>query len=312
MARQGSSEFINLTLTEFLMVIIFILITLLFYTFKKNTPVPDDMQLTPREVSQLAANATMLNKKLFHETTSANATKNQIFQLFDNMENALSSPQSQDILETTPLPEVWDTMIGMERKTADLKNQIKALAQAIEDLDDRKSIEDMVKEKVRLENKLKTLKKKQALYEPLHDEFGAETPQSLTGKVFDMKGQFVDLLTRSKRQGVGDPLCWPGADGEKEFLFSIAILESGRFKVTPIYPDHREQYLRDMGYTLPRKTLSLSVQQFKRHMQRFWTYGQKNHGCRFFVQIKDETTTKERWKYGLALVENYFYKKEIR
>ncbi|QJB55631.1 hypothetical protein [Pseudodesulfovibrio sp. zrk46] len=310
MARRGSSEFINLTLTEFLMVIIFILITLLFYTFQKYLPENHDSTLTPKESELVEGNATLFAETLFHVDTADNATEKPIFQFIDEMEKLLADPDVRQGFETTPLPEIWDTLEAMEEEEAYLRKTIDTLKQAIKDAKGE-TLEQLVREKTRLTKKLGTVTKELKKYEPLHAELGTKTPAAALRKVRDREGQMADLAERARKQGIGSPLCWSTKDMPKEYLFSIDIMENGMFRVTPIQPEHRNEALRELGYPFANKTVYLTMQGFKEQMQRFWDYGMRDNNCRFMVKVRDLTTTKERWKQGLGLVENYFYKLEV-
>lgn len=312
MARRGSSDFVNLTLTEFLMVIIFLLIILLFYTFEQNEPVTTDVQLSPQEIALIEANATRFTMEFFHEDTLQNATEKQIFQFIEKMNNALDNPATQAIIQETPLPELWDTIEKVRREAVQLKQQIHELTKVVKTLDDKKAIEKLVTEKIRLEGRLGQVQKELGRFDPLIKVFSATSNQEAVTRALTMHGQYKNLVKRADKQGIGSPLCWAEVGGEIEYLFSIAILESGMFHVTPIYPDYREPDLRTIGYTTSKEPRTLTESQFKARMQAFWDYGQRRpDDCRFFVKVQDKTQTKQRWKHGLALVENYFYKAEL-
>lgn len=312
MAKRGSSEFINLTLTEFLMVIIFVLITLLFHTFEQNKPVPVENRLTPKEVAQIESDAARLSRELFHENTARNTKKKQIVQFLEKMDKALSTPEAQASLKDTSLPEIWNTLTAGQLEIADLEKQIMELAETVGNEDIGKAVRTLTEKTVKLENKLAETHNKLSHYDPLLAEFEASTHIGLVKKIQNQSGQFKNLIERAERQGIGNPLCWANAEGEKEFLFSIAILESGMFRVTPIYPQHRELDLQGIGYQYPEKIRTFTQHQFKKQMRPFWNYGQRNNACRFFVKVEDLTLTKASWKRGLALVESYFYKMEVR
>lgn len=311
MSRRGSSEFVNLTLTEFLMVIIFLLIILLFYTFEQNNPAQTDVQLTPHEIARIEDSATEFNKELFHEDTSDDTTKKQIFLFIEKMNEALDNPATQAIHKKSTLPEIWNDIEAMKRESVQLKEKIHELGQAIKNLDDRKAIKNLVNEKVGLEKRLGEVQKELDKYAPLAKEFSASSPEEVVKGALTMRGRYINLVARADKQGVGNPLCWTDTKGEIEYVFSIAILENGTFRVTPIYPPYREADLRDIGYANPKRTRTLNEHEFKNQMQAFWNYGQRTNTCRFFVKVQDKTKSKERWKHGLSLVENYFYKAEI-
>lgn len=311
MARRSSSEFVNLTLTEFLMVVIFILITLLFYSFQKSEAVDTDVLLTPEESELIAANATRLNQELFGDDDATATPTEQVISFFENMEKALAEPGAAMVLEETSLPEIWDTLITTERRKNELQSKVTELTEAVKSQADRKYIDKLASEKAKAEVELARIEKVQKKFEQLYAKYKVKTPEEFTRKALDVLAQHRDLTERAKREGIGAPLCWVGQGGGREFLFSIAVLEEGTFLLTPIYPESREADIKSIGYGWGRLPRTLSVQQFKKEMQAFWDYGQKNYGCRFFVKVQDKTKSKERWKYGLALVENYFYKQEI-
>lgn len=344
MARQGSKEFINLTLTEFLMVIIFVLITLLFSTFKDDDSRRVDTRLTSREVLDMASNSTRFSDKLFHEDTSGESPKQQIRRFYEAMRHMLEPPKVQAVLEEEPLPEHWDTLESIKAEAAEQQRRIAQLETVLKDLGG-KSVKDLSREKQRLEaavkaalkekgellrqidrfkkaqaavdrelkaaqKKVKRAEQAQKAVAEMHKELDTSTPPQLVKKFKERQGRYKNLKERADKQGVGNPLCWTD-DGEAEYLFSIAILESGMFRVKGIYPDRRAKELRTMGWSYARQERIMTWQQFKEWMDVFWNYGQRNDRCRFMVKVQDRTKTKRRWKDGLALVENYFYKLEI-
>jgi hypothetical protein len=120
------------------------------------------------------------------------------------------------------------------------------------------------------------------------------------------------LLKRAEKNGFGNPLCWADPKGKIEYLFLIEVLENGMFHVLNIMPKYREKELKKIGYKHTQKSRVLDYNEFKNQMNVFWDYGQRNDSCRFFVKVKDKTKTKKRWKEGLSLIENFFYKNVVR
>ncbi len=120
--------------------------------------------------------------------------------------------------------------------------------------------------------------------------------------------------------GVGIELqsCWKRADGKPLPVYRIDIRDNA-FGVEPAWTDAGAQWpdsfasaMKDFPAAPVSGATPLTQDAFAAVMQPYYDFGTAaNRNCRFFVDVTDNTTTKEAWKAGLARVERYFYKRLI-
>lgn len=129
----------------------------------------------------------------------------------------------------------------------------------------------------------------------------------------DLRGQVAFLKRRLDARGGRDyPPCWADENGKVEFLFAIE-LRSDSVRLTPAWPAKREADAQ----ALPGITAALAeAHAYSRFpaaiMGAFnWSKAQDPE-CRHYVQLKSSIQDAVQSDRARLMVENYFYKVEMR
>ncbi len=120
-----------------------------------------------------------------------------------------------------------------------------------------------------------------------------------------------DNLMRRGR-GVEYPSCWTTPAGETEYIFDVTIRDSG-VVVRDIAPvSRKDDQAQKLVDDFPRDT-EIAETKFRSGTARLNAWSRANE-CRFFVNLRDETGehNKERYKTLIRLIEEHFYKRELR
>lgn len=124
--------------------------------------------------------------------------------------------------------------------------------------------------------------------------------------------QLPPVVSKGGR-GIELASCWE--DGGKIVSVYRVEIRDGSFAVSPTWRNPIARSWpsgREMDELEPITTpTTLDSEAFRKTMHPYYVHGVQGRNCRFFVDVVDRTTSKESWKGGLALVERYFYKRQL-
>ena len=118
-----------------------------------------------------------------------------------------------------------------------------------------------------------------------------------------------NLQERAKKAGIGFPPCWVDENGKPEYIF-VVKLEENRLSVTPAWPSHRANDVKEVTGAINLVRFDLMPETFRKLARPIleWSMRQEPE-CRHFVRIDDGAPiSKGEFKAKLLLVEDYFYK----
>lgn len=142
---------------------------------------------------------------------------------------------------------------------------------------------------------------------------GGVTPGGLQKENSDLRGQVAFLKKRLDARGGRDyPPCWADESGKVEFLYAIE-LRADSVVVTPAWPANRDADAKG----LPGLSATLAephpYSKFVSAIQGVfnWSKAQTTE-CRHYVQLKSLIPDAVQSDRARLMVENYFYKVEVR
>ena len=112
----------------------------------------------------------------------------------------------------------------------------------------------------------------------------------------------------AKRTGGGRdvPSCFVGPDNRIQYLYEILIREKD-LRVSPLWDESRASLVGAIPGAAELVSSSLSLDEFVKKAMPVYDWSVEQ-GCRFYVRVKDETTSKAEFKEKLRAVEAFFYK----
>jgi uncharacterized coiled-coil DUF342 family protein len=210
-----------------------------------------------------------------------------------------------------------DSLIADSKPTREQFNK-----EAIERVKQAISITDALKKqiKVQLEQDLDFGKEEQAIQDivaaakKFSDLVVTNSNQEPVKKEnADLRGQVAFLKKKLESRGGRDyPPCWADEKtGKVEFLFSIDVTPEN-IVVVPAWPSNRESDARSLPGLL--EILSSSPLSNVNFVQRVQGIYKKSQGeqCRHYVQLKSSIADAVKSDRARLMIENYFYKVEIR
>lgn len=129
----------------------------------------------------------------------------------------------------------------------------------------------------------------------------------------DLRGQVAFLRNKLARGGLDHPPCWADESGKVEFLFNIEMKE-GTFAVAPAWPPRRESDAKALpGIADLMSGQPVAAGDFARRVQGIFDASRKSDPqCRHYVQIRSLIGDAVQSDRARLLVENFFYKSEVR
>lgn len=130
------------------------------------------------------------------------------------------------------------------------------------------------------------------------------------------KPDTVPIAAPQSEPGRGPRACWMRS-GSMIATYRITVRDDG-FAFAPAWEDDSEgawpaefdQVMEGFRGTPLNAQALVSRADFKKIMRPYFNYGMKQEAhCRFLVSVTNQTSSKEAWQSGLALVERYFFKK---
>lgn len=138
-------------------------------------------------------------------------------------------------------------------------------------------------------------------------------PERIKKENSDLRGQVAFLKNRLDARGGRDyPPCWADESGKVEFLFSVDV-KPDSIVVNPAWPPRRDDAARalpgmDDVLAGPHSNLT-----FVNRIQGLFNWSKnQDPECRHYVQLKSSISDAVQSDRARLMVENYFYKTEIR
>jgi|GEM_PF-1601862 len=276
---QKDKFLLNVTLTE-LTFIIFLIFILLFsrkvFSLTKNV---DTVNKTNEELSQRLEEA---NKNYINSLTQTELHRKTIDELSKN---------NDDLFKKLTLQE------SSVKKCEEFMNQFHEGDMSFTRLFDNEELLSEIKElkqnKSQLESKLKE-------FEKLGDCELA---------VNEAKSREKNLR---RRCGNDWPACWSDSEGRQEFIYAVTLNEND-LTVEGIWPSHRNDDIEFIPNAKALPSNSMSLSDFGKNAEPILNWS-KEKECRHYVKIIDNTapTSKVKYKRMKKIVEDYFYKFDVR
>ncbi len=276
---QKDKFLLNVTLTE-LTFIIFLIFILLFsrkvFSLTKNV---DTVNKTNEELSQRLEEA---NKNYINSLTQTELQRKTIDELSKNNDDLFKKLTLQD---------------SSVKKCEEFMNQFHEGDMSFTRLFDNEELLSEIKElkqnKSQLESKLKE-------FEKLGDCELA---------VNEAKSREKNLR---RRCGNDWPACWSDSEGRQEFIYAVTLNEND-LTVEGIWPSHRNDDIEFIPNAKALPSNSMSLSDFGKNAEPILNWS-KEKECRHYVKIIDNTapTSKVKYKRMKKIVEDYFYKFDVR
>lgn len=276
---QKEKFLFNVTLTE-LTFIIFLIFILLFsrkvFSLTKNV---DTVNKTNEELSQRLEEA---NKNYINSLNQTELQRKTIDELSKN---------NDDLFKKLTLQE------SSVKKCEEFMNQFNEGDMSFTRLFDNEELLSEIKElkqdKSQLESKLKE-------FEKLGDCELA---------VNEAKSREKNLR---RRCGNDWPACWSDSEGRQEFIYAVTLNEND-LTVEGIWPSHRNDDIEFIPNAKALPSNSMSLSDFEKNAEPILNWS-KEKECRHYVKIIDNTapTSKVKYKRMKKIVEDYFYKFDVR
>lgn len=276
---QKDKFLLNVTLTE-LTFLIFLIFILLFsrkvFSLTKNV---DTVNKTNEELSQRLEEA---NKNYINSLNQTELQRKTIDELSKN---------NDDLFKKLTLQE------SSVKKCEEFMNQFHEGDMSFTRLFDNEELLSEIKElkqdKSQLESKLKE-------FEKLGDCELA---------VNEAKSREKNLR---RRCGNDWPACWSDSEGRQEFIFAVTLNEND-LTVEGIWPSHRNDDIEFIPNAKALPSNSTSLSDFEKNAEPILNWS-KEKECRHYVKIIDNTapTSKVKYKRMKKIVEDYFYKFDVR
>ena len=276
---QKDKFLLNVTLTE-LTFIIFLIFILLFsrkvFSLTRNV---DTVNKTNEELSQRLEEA---NKNYINSLNQTELQRKTIDELSKN---------NDDLFKKLTLQE------SSVKKCEEFMNQFHEGDMSFTRLFDNEELLSEIKElkqnKSQLESKLKE-------FEKLGDCELA---------VNEAKSREKNLR---RRCGNDWPACWSDSEGRQEFIFAVTLNEND-LTVEGIWPSHRNDDIEFIPNAKALPSNSMSLSDFGKNAEPILNWS-KEKECRHYVKIIDNTapTSKVKYKRMKKIVEDYFYKFDVR
>jgi hypothetical protein len=129
----------------------------------------------------------------------------------------------------------------------------------------------------------------------------------------DLRGQVAFLKRRLDARGGRDyPPCWADESGKVEFLFAIELKDDA-VVVTPAWPTKRDADAKALPDIQRVLEAPFSLVQFPERVLGVFNWSKKQDPeCRHYVQLRSTISDAVRSDRARLMVENYFYKVELR
>lgn len=126
-----------------------------------------------------------------------------------------------------------------------------------------------------------------------------------------LKGQIINLTQRLGGRGTEYPPCWVASSGKPDYLFDVALKSNGY-----IIRDRKLPHRQEEQSLLPIQQITfdteISPSVFSKQTENLLNWS-RDHNCRFFVHIYDQTGQQEKDNYKLKerILQQSFYSHEV-
>lgn len=140
----------------------------------------------------------------------------------------------------------------------------------------------------------------------------SSSPEAVKKENSDLRGQVAFLKNRLDARGGRDyPPCWADETGKVEFLFSVEV-RSDSVDVNRAWPARRDESARSL-FGSTEILGAHSYRQFSSKAQNILNWSKRQDPeCRHYVQLKSSISNAVQSDRARLMVENYFYKVEVR
>jgi uncharacterized coiled-coil protein SlyX len=308
---NSKDDVFNISVTEILLIIMF---SLLVAMVLLNSSLQEEVETnneTFDEFNRLTQQLIDVNNKLGFESTSIdpasielNEAVAQMQALIKALKLSVESAEAEQVLAKMKLDDVWTSLSKVNESNINVPELLLTLKKLNKDL------EACLSEKQELRAQLEGLTKKVSE----QDSTIADLRKQLTETVNALKQVISDnqnLIGQVENlsNGLEFPPCWATPEGKAQYTYLVTIADDSLI-VDSVYPtERRQEYFELMTNDYDEK--SLTLEEFKNDLSIFYkTAVASVPECRFFVQVKDSTSSdsKKEYKQGLRTIESIFYK----
>jgi hypothetical protein len=274
--RLRRSGMVTLTLTDLLLVVLFVL---LLFTFRATEERRVEISATEAHLLELEVERNRLRQELADALAENARHKAQVKDLNELVARLLRKPQS------ATLPADPATVI------ADMQSEIASLRATIDRLNERlrdvPAIEALEEE---LDRAKKELDSRERLIAALQSDVAEK-----------------EAALRQRGRGTGYPRCLVTSG----FLFRIILRESGNLLFTPSWEEGAERLARGVpGVSELANAGEVSLAIVRQQAGRILAWSNKQEvPCRFRVDTERETRDLDMYLRQMQLIERYFYAK---
>jgi DNA repair exonuclease SbcCD ATPase subunit len=330
--KSSKDDVFNISVTELLLIIMFSLLVamvLLSSSLQKEVAAKKE---TLEEFTKLTQQLIDVNNTLGLQrpvikpaSIELSAAIAQMQALVKALKHSVESEAAAQVLAKMKLDDVWTSLTKANNSDIEVAELLAALNEV------NKELEASVLEKDKLDAQLKELANKSTeqaaemddwqnklsnaqneLSESKNELSVSQNKLSESQNAFDQaKSENENLIGQVENlsNGLEFPPCWATPQGKAQYTYLVTVLDDSLI-LNSIYPDERrDEYLKLMTTDFNEQPLSLH--EFKKTLNIFYTTAVASvPECRFFVQVKDATSSdsKKEYKQGLKTVEYIFYK----
>jgi uncharacterized coiled-coil protein SlyX len=307
----SKDDVFNISVTELLLIIMF---SLLVAMVLLNSTLQEEVEANKEtfdEFTRLTEQLIGVNNKLGLGTPAEapismelNEAVAQMQALVKALKLSVESAEAAQVLAKMKLDDVWTSLT----KVNDLDIDVPGLLSSLNKLNEE--LEACLAEKNALSAQLEELAKKvaeqDAVIASLQEELAAaqDALDQVKSDNENLIGQVENLSN-----GLEFPPCWATPEGKAQYTYLVTVMDDSLI-LDSIYPaERRQEYLELMPTDFNEQSLSLD--EFKNVLKIFYSTAVASiPECRFFVQVKDATSSnsKKEYKQGLKTVESIFYK----
>jgi uncharacterized coiled-coil protein SlyX len=309
--KSTKDDVFNISVTELLLIIMFSLLVAMVLLNSSLQKEVEAKKETFEEFTQLTQQLINVNNKLGLESPviesasiELSAAIAQMQALVKALKHSVESEEAAQVLAKMKLDDVWTSLTKANNSDINVPELLATLNEV------NKELEECLLEKDKVDAQLKELANKSTEQAVEIDELQDKLSESQNA--FDQaKSENENLIGQVENlsNGLEFPPCWATPEGKAQYTYLVTVLDDS-IVLNSIYPDERrEEYSKLMTSDFNEQPLSLG--DFKKSLNIFYTTAVASvPECRFFVQVKDATSSdsKKEYKQGLKTVESIFYK----
>ena len=309
--KSSKDDVFNISVTELLLIIMFSLLVamvLLNSSLQKEMAAKKETfeKFTKLTQQLIDVNNTLGLQRPVIKPASIplSAAIAQMQALVKALKHSVESEAAAQVLAKMKLDDVWTSLTKANNSDIEMAELLATLNKV------NKELEASVLEKDKLDAQLKELANKSTERAVEIDDWQNKLLESQNA--FDQaKSENENLIGQVENlsNGLEYPPCWATPQGKPQYTYLVTVLDDSLI-LNSIYPDERrDEYVKLMTADFNEQPLSLH--EFKKTLNIFYTTAVASvPECRFFVQVKDATSSdsKKEYKQGLKTVEYIFYK----